>query len=53
MSDEPTNPAGKSGFWRRYRRYFLISLVVYLVLMGALLIFGSGPQNQPFRYQIF
>ena len=32
MSGEEQKP----GFWRRYRRYFLISFVLYIVLMGHL-----------------
>ena len=43
----------KPSFWRKYRRYFLISAILYVVLMGVLLLFSSGPQNQPFVYQIF
>ena len=41
------------GFWKRYRRYFLISIVVYVLLMVFLLLFASGGQDEPFLYQIF
>jgi hypothetical protein len=40
-------------FWRKYRRYVLISLAIYVLLMLTILFLAAGPQNQPFIYQIF
>ena len=46
-------PVEQKSFWKRYRRHFIISFAVYLLLMLILLFFAAGPQNQPFIYQIF
>ena len=40
-------------FWKKYRRYFIISLAIYVLLTLIILYFASGPQKQPFIYQTF
>lgn len=47
------SPSKLRSFWRKYRLYILISLGIYVLLTIVMLAFSSGPQDQPFIYQIF
>ncbi|MCH2172170.1 DUF5989 family protein [Myxococcota bacterium] len=53
-SQDPRGPGrARPGFWKRYRRYFLIAIAVYVLLMAFLLVFATSGQDEPFLYQIF
>jgi len=40
-------------FFRRYKRYIVISIAVYVVLTLLLIVLAMGPQKGAFIYQIF
>ena len=40
------------GFLVKYKWALIVATVVYVLLMVVLMAFSSGPQNEPFRYQI-
>lgn len=40
------------GFLARHRRVFLIAAAIYVLVIALLLLLSSGPQNDPFLYQI-
>ena len=52
-SSPNTLPSKLKSFWGKYRLYILISLGIYVLLTIVMLAFSSGPQDQPFIYQIF
>ncbi len=39
-------------FVRRHKMAFLVTIVVYVIAIVLLILFSSGPQNEPFIYQI-
>lgn len=39
--------------WKKYRKWILIGFVIYVMAMLALIFATSGPQTEPFKYQIF
>ncbi|MCC7040532.1 MAG: hypothetical protein IT516_09525 [Burkholderiales bacterium] len=49
--DEPTSPIRR--FWRKYRRWIVIGLIVYAVGTLLLILMTRGPQSEPFIYQVF
>ena len=49
--DEPTGPVRR--FWRNYRRWIVIGLIVYAVGTLVLILMTRGPQSEPFIYQVF
>jgi hypothetical protein len=40
-------------WWRKYRRWVLLLLVLYGFIVVALIVLAGGPQREPFLYQIF
>lgn len=40
-------------FWRKYRRWIIIGLIVYVVGTLLLILMTRGPQSEPFIYQVF
>lgn len=40
------------GFVIKYKWSLIIATVVYLLAILFLTMFSSGPQNEPFRYQV-
>jgi len=40
-------------FWRKYRRWIVIGLIVYVVGTLVLILMTRGPQSEPFIYQVF
>ena len=40
-------------FWRKYRRWIVIGLIVYVVGTLVLILMTRGPQHEPFIYQVF
>jgi len=49
-SNEKQQDAPKKGFWARNKKFFLIALAVYLVLMIVFILI-SDPSKMPFVYQ--
>ena len=43
----------KPGFFQKYKKYLLIAIAIYIALTVLLIFFSSGPQEQPFVYQVF
>lgn len=41
-----------TGFVRRHKVAFLVATLVYVVAIAFLIFFSTGPQNEPFIYQI-
>ena len=39
------------GFVVKHKRVLIITTAAYLLVILFLMIFSSGPQNEPFRYQ--
>ena len=48
---EPTSRIRQ--FWRKYRRWIVIGLIVYVVGTLVLILMTRGPQSEPFIYQVF
>ena len=48
-----TEPAPKKTFWRRFRRWMIVIVLIYAALLLVLVALSYGPQNAPFLYQIF
>lgn len=47
------NPISRMmGFSQRHKVAFLIAMAVYVLAILFLVLFSSGPQNEPFVYQI-
>lgn len=42
-----------AGWWRRYRKWIVAAVLIYLGLMAALILLSQGPDDRPFVYQIF
>ena len=42
-----------ASFWARHRTMILVLAGVYLLLLAVLLALASGPQREPFMYQVF
>jgi len=40
-------------FWRKYRWYLIVSVLVYAAVSMWLFWATDSPQNVPFEYQIF
>ena len=40
------------GFVRRHKKALLVAITVYVLAIVFLIFFSSGPQNEPFIYQI-
>lgn len=40
-------------WWRRYGKWILAAVLIYLGLMTALILLSQGPDDRPFVYQIF
>lgn len=40
------------GFARRHKVAFVVAIGVYVLAIALLILFSSGPQNEPFIYQI-
>ena len=40
-------------FWKKYRRWILVALIAYMVIMLVLILMTRGPQSEPFIYQVF
>lgn len=45
--------SNQKGFFSRYKRLLIGSIVVYVLLTLGLFLLGGGPQGTPFIYQIF
>jgi len=41
------------GFLKERKKYWLIPAVIMLLVIGALIILTSGPQEAPFVYTLF
>jgi hypothetical protein len=39
--------------WRKYRRWIVIGLILYVVGTLVLILMTRGPQSEPFIYQVF
>ena len=46
-------PSRIKQFWRKYRRWIVIGLIVYVVGTLVLILMTRGPQHEPFIYQVF
>jgi hypothetical protein len=40
-------------WWAKYRKWIIVLVIVYVLLVLALIVLTSGAQRDAFRYQIF
>ena len=40
------------GFWSRHKRAILVLLALYVIALVILTLLASGPQSEPFIYQV-
>ncbi len=41
------------GFFRKYRKYWLVPLIIMLLLLGLIIILAGGSAVAPFIYTLF
>jgi ABC-type antimicrobial peptide transport system permease subunit len=46
-------PAKTKSWWAKYRRWIIALLAIYALILLLLIVLAAGPQQEPFRYQIF
>jgi len=51
-SDAPAERPGQ-GLFRRHRKLFLWLMLGWTLIIVVLIWLASGPQNEPFVYQVF
>lgn len=47
------NSGTSKGFWKKYRKWMLLALGIYIIAIVVLILLTRGPQSEPFLYQVF
>jgi hypothetical protein len=40
-------------WWAKYRKWIVVSLLIYAIFVLLLVLLSGGAQDKPFAYQIF